>query len=787
MARSAAARGITRRLARRKWNRRAAELLNWSDAVCALSTRIGDLPDSALTDLARERLGAPGGRSGPENRSEQDELFAALREIARRTLGLHPYPVQIAAARALCEGFVAELATGEGKTLSAALAAAVQASRHGRCHVLTFNDYLAARDADWMAPFFAALGISVAAVQSSDDRSVRRKAYEADVTYATAKQAGFDLLADGLVYSIEDAILPPLEAVIVDEADSILIDEARIPLVIAGAREDPPADLNRVAALVRDLTPKRHFVVDRDERNVNLTESGLRRLEAALNKDLHADANLRLLTAINQALFARVLLQKDVDYLIRDGRLELIDELTGRVVPDRRWPDGIQSAVEAKEGLSQLPGGHVLASITLPHLLQQYASRSAMTATAVAAAHEFEFGYGMPVLSLPPNVPSVRKDRGDVILATRAQKERYLVRKIEALHQRGRPVLIGTGSVRESERLGTLLADRAIPSQIMNARNDAREAAVIADAGTPGAVTVSTNMAGRGTDIRLGGRDGAAREQVVEAGGLFVIGTNRHDNSRTDAQLRGRAARQGDPGETQFVVSLEDPLMLRNDIASLLPQRRTVNLGDGQGRIDDVRVWREVERVQRIAESRDGELRATTSRYSEVLDRQRASVLEWRHDVLAGEGAPLSAPLRTRFGERADELARLYHLKAIDEAWAEHLEFAADVREGVHLVRLGGLDPLHEFHKSVREHFDDFRERVQERVEELAATRDPDDPPGPSSTWTYLINDRVGGDMQQMLFGSGSTAFSAAAALMTWPLLLYWGWKKRRERDHADA
>lgn len=745
------------------------------------------LDDSALTDLARDRLAPAGDVSRQADRTSDDELFAALREIARRTLGLHPYPVQIAAARALCEGFVTELATGEGKTLSAALAAAVQASRHGRCHVLTFNDYLAGRDADWMAPFFDALGISVAAVRSSDDRSVRRKAYEADVTYATAKRAGFDLLADGLIYSIEDAILPPLEAVIVDEADSILIDEARIPLVIAGAREDPPADLNHIAALVRDLAPKRHFVVDREERNVSLTESGLLRLEAALEKDLHADANLRLLTAVNQALFARVLLKKDVDYLIRGGRLELIDELTGRVVPDRRWPDGIQSAVEAKEGLAQLPGGHVLASITLPHLLERYTTRSGMTATAMAAAHEFEFGYGMPVLLLPPNVPSVRKDRGDVILATKAQKERYLVHRIEQLHRRGRPVLMGTGSVKESERIGSLLADRAIPSQILNARNDAEEAAVIADAGAPGAVTVSTNMAGRGTDIRLGGRDGAAREQVVKAGGLFVIGTNRHESSRTDAQLRGRAARQGDPGETQFVVSLEDPLMLRNDIASLLPKRRAVNLGDGQGRIEDIRVCREVERVQRISESRDAELRATTSRYSEVLDRQRASVLDWRREVLAGEIPPQPPPLRDRLGAGADELARLYHLKAIDEAWAEHLEFAADVREGVHLVRLGGLDPLHEFHKSVREHFDAFRERVQERVQELAATRDPDDPPGPSSTWTYLINDRVGGDMQQMLFGSGSTAFSAAAALMTWPLLLYWGWKKRRESDYGDA
>ncbi|NNE71814.1 MAG: accessory Sec system translocase SecA2, partial [Rhodothermales bacterium] len=630
MARSAAARGITRRLARRKWKRRAAELLVWSDGVCALSPRMSGLSDSDLKDFAGQRLAALEDGSGIADLTNEEELFAALRETARRNLGLHPYPVQIAAARALCEGFVAELATGEGKTLSAALAAAIQAHRYGRCHVLTFNDYLAGRDADWMAPFFGALGISVAAVQSSDKRSVRRKAFEADVTYATAKQAGFDLLADGLVYRIEDAILPPLEAVIVDEADSILIDEARIPLVIAGAREDPPADLDRIAELVRDLAPERHYQVDREDRNVNLTESGLRCLENELQVDLHEDASFRLLTAVNQALFARVLLQKDIDYLIRNGRLELIDELTGRVVPDRRWPDGIQSAVEAKEGLTQLPGGHVLASITLPHLLQRYSVRSGMTATAMAAAHEFEFGYGMPVLSLPPNVPSVRKDWGDVILATKAQKERYLVRRVEQLHRRGRPVLIGTGSVKESERIGSLLADRDIPSQILNARNDAEEAAVIADAGAPGAVTVSTNMAGRGTDIRLGGKDGAARDEVVKAGGLFVIGTNRHESSRTDAQLRGRAARQGDPGETQFVVSLEDPLMLRNDIASLLPKRRTAQLGDGQGRIEDIRVWREVERVQRMSESRDGELRATTSRYSEVLDRQRAPVLDWR-------------------------------------------------------------------------------------------------------------------------------------------------------------
>ncbi|MFT5144132.1 MAG: preprotein translocase subunit SecA, partial [Thalassolituus oleivorans] len=436
-----------------------------------------------------------------------------------------------------------------------------------------------------------------------------------------------------------------------------------------------------------------------------------------------------------------------------------------------------QAAVEAKEGLPIQPGGRILGSITLPDFLSAYETRAGMTATALPAAGEFHDGYGLSVVPIPPNRSCVRTDQPDRIFRSLLDKERALTAEIGKLHAKGRPVLLGTYSVAESERLGAGLAAKGIACQILNARNDQDEAAIIAEAGALGAVTVSTNMAGRGTDIKLGGSSGAGRDWVMRLGGLHVIGTNRHESQRIDNQLRGRAGRQGDPGSSQFFVSLEDPIMTRNGIQELIPARL---LGGPSFGIDPhPLIVREVDRVQRIANGRNHEIRSTTTKYTEIIDRQRRIVVEWRRQLLTGNLPQLSdAATAGPVTATTDHLRRLF-LDALDERWTDHLALASDIRDGVHLVRLGGLDPVYEFQKQVAGAFVGFRDEVIQTVATRAPTAHLAKPPGPAATWTYLVNDRVGNDLQTMLFGSGNQAFSAGASIMTWPLLIYWGIARR--------
>jgi preprotein translocase subunit SecA len=674
-------------------------------------------------------------------------LFALAREAARRALGQRPFDAQILAALALDDGHVVEMQTGEGKTLTAVMPAALNALTGRGVHVLTFNDYLARRDAEWMAPIYRRLGLSAVHVGQGMTPADRRTAYRADITYVTAKEAGFDHLRDGLAMSETDLVHRPFHFALVDEADSLLIDEATVPLVIAGSDDHAESSAPRLAALVSSLAAGVHFEADEPGRNVDLTDAGIEHVERALRCGrLHDSGNLTLLTEVNCALHARVLLRRDVDYIVRNGRIEMVDGHTGRVVVDRHWPDGLQAALEAKETLERRPDGRVLASLTLQRFFHGYAKLCGMTGTARDAALELKQTYGLDVGVIPTHQPPARVDRDDEIFEKRESKERAVVEEIRRAHDAGRPVLVGTASVEESERLAAQLHREFVPCVVLNAKNDDDEAAIVADAGAVGAVTISTNMAGRGTDIRLGGRDEAGRDRVVALGGLYVIGTNRHDSRRVDSQLRGRAGRQGDPGESKFFVSLEDDLLVRHGIQSLI-----------SGRKDKRIVRREIARAQRIADGQNFEIRRTLSRYAGVLEHQYAQVTERRRALLSGEEGP-------------DDAERALTLASIDRAWCDHLAYAADLREGIHLARLGGADPLAKFTTEVFKAFSRFDEAVQANLDSGAGLK------APSSTWTYLINDdpfrnRIG----MSLTGPGGVTQAIYAGVMLMPLLIAWG------------
>ena len=578
-----------------------------------------------------------------------------------------------------------------------------------------------------------------------------------------------------------------------DEADSLLIDEARVPLVIAGSVGREVSSAPRLAALVASLTPGVHFDTDEYGRDVELTEAGVEQVERALGVGrLHDAENYGVLTELNCALHARVLLRRDVDYIVRDGRIGVIDEFTGRVVADRHWPDGLQAALEAKEGVERQPDGRILGSITLQHFVQGYQRLCGMTGTAQTAALELRELYGLDVVVLPTHRPMIRVDHPDVVFTHRDAKERAVVEEIQRAHASGRPVLVGTLSVEESERLAARLRDAGLACEILNAKNDAMEARLVARAGSLGAVTISTNMAGRGTDIRLGGEDEAEHDQVAALGGLYVIGTNRHESRRVDLQLRGRAGRQGDPGESRFFVSLEDDLLVRYGIEALIAGR--VVSGHRDEPLDHPVLRGEIARAQRIIEGQNLEIRKTLWRYASAIEGQRRHVMDARQAILHGEEMSevwKRAPERRRalveeVGEDAVQRAeRAVMLFQIDRAWRDHLAFAADLREGIHLVSLGGQDPLTRFTTEIRLAFRGMEDAIDRAVlDALTVVRvsggridlDGLGIRGPSSTWTYLVNDDpFRNQIGMMLTGPGRTTVAIYAAVAMMPLLLLWG------------
>jgi preprotein translocase subunit SecA len=681
--------------------------------------------------------------------------------------------------------------TGEGKTLTAVFPAVLNGLSGKGVHVVTFNDYLARRDAGWMGPVYRSLGLSVGHVQERMSISDRRNAYAADITYVTAKEAGFDFLRDSLCYDAGNIVHRDFHYAIIDEADSILVDEARIPLIIAGVSEDHEAGGAASAGaeysmvrLVRGLGRNEDFEFDAYQRNVFLTEKGLKRVEELLHCDnLYAPENSPLLARLHFALHAEHLLHRDKDYIVRNGNVELIDDFTGRVADKRRWPDGLQAAVEAKENCDIRHKGAILNSIALQHFLLQYPRICGMTATAQVAEEEFREFYGLHIVVIPQHKPCIRNDRPDAVYRTKAEKRSALIGEIARVHQTGRPILVGTQSVGESADLADALREQGLPCEVLNAKRDAFEAGIIAQAGSTGALTISTNMAGRGTDIRLGGADEKDKEHVRSLGGLYVIGTNRHESRRIDNQLRGRAGRQGDPGSSCFIISLEDDLYRQYRLNELIPS------GALSGNdLDNPMVRIELNRLQRIIEGQHLEIKKTLFRYSFMLEQQRQIMFRKRREIL--QGTSVLDFYRTHAGERFKRLlaavgetvlleaCRNLSLANLDKAWSSHLAEIEEIRECIHFRMYGRQDPYFEYNKCAIELFDRLAHTSDEDALDAfnritAADGRIAMPSGsakaPSATWTYLINDNPFEDKYGMQL-LGAAGYSAWAGLL-WPLM----------------
>ena len=644
------------------------------------------------------------------------ETIAVTAVVAARVLGLVMFDVQLEGALAMARGKIAEMQTGEGKTLAAVPAVVWYARQKNGVHVMTANDYLARRDAEWMGGVYRFLGLSVGCVLGRMTPEERKTAYACDVTYSTANEIGFDFLRDQLAFHPEQQVLRPFGAALVDEADSILIDEARIPLVIAGGEIDEEPLAYRADRIARALQRQYHFTLDEYGRNIALTDPGIAVVERAFGcGNLFVDRNLPLLAAVQHALHAHTLLHRDVDYLVKDGAIESIDEFKGRIAENRRWPAGLHTAIEAKEGVALKRQGRILGSITLQNLIALYPQACGMTGTAATQREEFKEIYNLDVEVIPTNRPVIRVDHPDVVFPTKQEKETAVIEEIRNVHQTGQPILVGTWSVEESERLSRRLRQHGIAHHVLNARNDEQEAAIVAHSGERDAVTISTNMAGRGTDIRLG-------PGVVERGGLYVIGTNRNESRRIDNQLRGRAGRQGDPGSSRFFVSLQDPLMVK--YAS-----------------DDPLFQNDPEGVQLVAEGQSLEIRKFLRRYESIIESQRQVIQERRQQLLDGTA------------EGRSEWERVVALRTIDDLWADYLAAVRELREGIHWVSLGAGNPFYEYLKSVERLFEELEDRIDEetsrRLEEPESGRI--DPSQRGATWTYLTSDEPFGTMSERM------------------------------------
>jgi preprotein translocase subunit SecA len=644
------------------------------------------------------------------------QFMAAAAIAASRVLGQEMYDVQLRGALALARGSIVEMQTGEGKTLAAVPAVAWLARERMGVHVMTVNDYLACRDARWMGDIYRLLGLSVGYVQQGMTPPERRAAYGRDITYAAANEIGFDVLRDRLALRLDEQVHRPLFAAVIDEVDSTLIDEARIPLVIAGGDTDGGALAYVADKVVRRFRLGVHYTVDVGAHNAALTDAGIRDVEQAFGcSNLFEEKNLRLHTAVQDALEAHALLRRDMDYLVKGDAVEMVDEFKGRIALNRRWPAGLQTAVEAKEGVVPKPQGMVLGSTTIQNLIALYPRVCGMTGTAATQAIEFQRVYGLYVEVIPTNRPVVREDRPDFLFETKAEKEAAVIEEIQRVHATGQPVLVGTASVEESERLSRMLSD--VPHNVLNARNDELEATIVAQAGQQGAVTISTNMAGRGTDIRLG--DG-----VSALGGLYVIGTNRHESRRIDNQLRGRAGRQGDPGCSRFFVSLEDPLM--------------VKYGDL-----DSRYRNDPESIQRLLEGQHLDQREFLYRYDLPVEGQRNKIHTYRQAVLDGTALFQS------------ELERQITLRVIDDLWADYLARLENFRAGIpwqsyaavpgFFVGTDYRDPHFTFLRQIDEWFPELEAAIPEELARRLAKAEADGGVNfadRGAVWTYLTTDQ---------------------------------------------
>ena len=719
-------------------------------AVAGHESRLKGLSNDELksqTVLFKERLA-----SGEALDSLLTEAFATVREAAARTLKQRHFDVQIQGGIVLHQGNIAEMRTGEGKTLVATLPAYLNALEGKGVHIVTVNDYLSRRDAVWMGQVYHALGMTVGVLnhessyvydpahvpqseESTDDRvrdelgafkvvheylrpCARGEAYGADITYGTNNEFGFDYLRDNLEYEAKNLRQREHAYAIVDEIDSILIDEARTPLIISAAVSDAENLYERFASIARSLVPEEDYTVDEKHRQIMLTDSGVEKAQEALGiENIYTDAGIKHVHHLEIAVKARALYGRDKEYVVKDGQIIIVDESTGRLQPGRRWSDGLHQAIEAKEGVSIQQESRTFASITFQNYFRLYKKLSGMTGTAVTSSEEFYKVYGLNTVSIPTNKPSQRIDHDDFIFQNESGKMKAIARAVRVCHEKGQPVLVGTVSVEKNELLSAHFRSEGIPHEILNAKNHEREGEIIAQAGKRGAVTIATNMAGRGVDIKLGGNPASPEEYtaVKNAGGLFVLGTERHEARRIDNQLRGRSGRQGDSGETQFFVSLEDSLMRVFASDTIKRVMGTLKLPEDEP-IHTSMITRALEKAQIRIEELNFDARKHVLAYDDVLNIQRTSVYARRRMLLAGDNESVeeeirrisgSAPelesacnaKRAELGEAFIPTVRRLLLQGIDFLWVEHLESMEYLRSSVSLRAYGQRDPLVEYKK----------------------------------------------------------------------------------------
>jgi preprotein translocase subunit SecA len=644
--------------------KRLSVLLNEINSFEPTMMQLTDAELKAKTDFFRQKLG-----SGLSLDDILTEAFATAREASRRALLMRPFDVQVIGGIVLHEGRIAEMKTGEGKTLAATMPLYLNALDGKGCHVVTVNDYLANRDAEWMGPIYKFLGLSVGVIVHGMDDDERREAYHADITYGTNNEFGFDYLRDNMKFNLGDYVQREFNYAIVDEVDSILIDEARTPLIISGPSEESTDKYYKINQIIPKLKKDSDYTIDEKSRTVALSEEGVSHVEGYLNvQNLYEPRNIEIVHHVNQALKAHTLFKRDVDYLVKDGQVIIVDEFTGRVMPGRRYSDGLHQALEAKEKVKIEQENQTLASITFQNYFRMYKRLAGMTGTADTEAIEFKKIYNLDVIVMPTNMPMIRKDYNDLIYKTQQEKIKAVIEEVKALNKSRRPVLIGTISIEKSELLSKYLTRSGVKHYVLNAKNHEKEAEIVAQAGQAGMVTISTNMAGRGTDIRLG-------EGVAELGGLHILGTERHESRRIDNQLRGRSGRQGDNGSSRFYLSLEDDLLriFGADRISSIMER--VGIEEDQP-IEHKYISRAIENAQKRVEGQNFDIRKHLLEYDDVMNKQRKVIYEQRKKVLRGENLwedikeIVEEITDNLISEHVDEKAHQdeWNLKGLDEA-----------------------------------------------------------------------------------------------------------------------
>lgn len=744
------------------------ELENVTQQVNAFESSIEPLSDDELkakTAQFKARL-----TQGETVDDLLPEAFAVVREAAKRVLGERHYDVQIMGGATLHRHAIAEMRTGEGKTLVATLPVYLNALSGKGVHVITVNDYLSRRDAVWMGQVYTFLDLSVGVINShtsylydpnhkegseeDEERDEsgsykvvyeflkpceRKESYQADITYGTNNEFGFDYLRDNIEYDVNNLRQRAFNFALVDEIDSILIDEARTPLIISAPAENSDDLYTQFAPIARTLKEGEDFTKDEKMRAVQLTDKGIEKAEKALGIDnIYTDAGIKYVHHLETALRAEALFEKDRHYVVRDGEVVVVDEFTGRMQPGRRWGEGIHQAVEAKEGLTIQRESRTFASITYQNYFRMYEKLAGMTGTAETSAEEFYSVYKLDVVQIPTNKPVARIDNEDLIYLDEKAKLRSVAKRVRALHEKGQPVLIGTVSIEKNEELSEYLTKEGIPHELLNAKNHEREGEIVAQAGQKGKVTVATNMAGRGVDIKLGGTDvtNEQREEIKELGGLFVLATERHEARRIDNQLRGRAGRQGDPGETQFYVSLDDHLMRvfgNNDMIRNVMSKAT------QGEDESIRhkmISNALETAQKRIEGFNFDARKRVLSYDDVLSQQRDSLYATRRKYLLGDREAMDAVLeevyaldetlpkviaekKELFGEdEFYETLRRLLLQTVDFFWLEHLETMDYLRSSVNLRAYGQRDPLIEYRKEGLRMYQSLQAGIVEKVAE---------------------------------------------------------------------